>query len=535
MARRFIWIALSAVGIPACVIKALVALYANNIHYFSCASGLRFAFVARAGVRQGCPLSSTIFVIVTDCMIRALISVIGCGDILRGYADDIALVVSRIWDVGPRISTVFEVIGRVSQLHLNGKKCVFIPLWHYNAQKVALNLEQYIPHWRNFLIRSFGKYLGFLIGPGAINQEWDCILSKILDAATLIKSLGLPKLQGLFLYQMLGASQVQFVAQLRSPPRGMRRFELGAMRSLIGGPGLWASAEMFHNLKEQCGFPVSIQALGTLCRAAMIRTAYCTVPDFQNGLKVIAEGGMCEEASLLHPFKDWLDNCATMKLKEACDQFNVDEFRIWWQISPDMPLRNMNRFQGKLYSFLLPRWFPFDIICGLEAKFQRWYANDNARIFAERAVTILKSIQQEVPPCVIFALLATCCNAWCTAKRFQGRTVPFACRLCSDCGGEDSLEHYARCPLQWQVFKNRLGRSSDETLTAFMALDCDHVEDMVFHACHVYAVKQAVDTGRIRGIANSVVQASRRIWQGHRTAAIHNKSLSARYHRIWHD
>ena len=148
-------------------------------------------------------------------------------------------------------------------------------MWHYNSQNVALKLEQHIPLWRNFVVNSFGKYLGFLIGRGAINHEWDCIVNKIVDAAKLIKSLGRPKLQGFFLHQMLGASQVQFVVQFRSPPRGLRRFELGAMRSFIGGPGLWASAEMFRNLKEQCGFPVSIQALGTLCRAVMIRTAFC--------------------------------------------------------------------------------------------------------------------------------------------------------------------------------------------------------------------------------------------------------------------
>ena len=35
-----------------------------------------------------------------------------------------------------------------------------------------------------------------------------------------------------------------------------------------------------------------------------------------------------------------------------------------------------------------------------------------------------------------------------------------------------------------------------------------------------------LDTRRAHGMANCVVQARRRIWQGHRTAAIHNKFLS---------
>ena len=52
--------------------------------------------------------------------------------------------------------------------------------------------------------------------------------------------------------------------------------------------------------------------------------------------------------------------------------------------------------------------------------------------------------------CVVFCLIATWCNAWCTGRRFQDRSGK--CHLCSLCGGEDSLEHYATCDYQWEVF-----------------------------------------------------------------------------------
>lgn len=61
LARAFIWIALKAISIPARTIRAIRALYVNNVHYLKCTHGLRFAFVAESGVRQRCPLSSTIF------------------------------------------------------------------------------------------------------------------------------------------------------------------------------------------------------------------------------------------------------------------------------------------------------------------------------------------------------------------------------------------------------------------------------------------------------------------------------------------
>eukprot|EP00973_Karenia_brevis_P036622 5047451-Karenia_brevis.AAC.1 len=73
------------------VINAIRSLYDNNIHFINCNGGLRFAFVAAAGVRQGCPLSSTIFILVTDCILTALAQTLDPGDILRGYADDIGM------------------------------------------------------------------------------------------------------------------------------------------------------------------------------------------------------------------------------------------------------------------------------------------------------------------------------------------------------------------------------------------------------------------------------------------------------------
>ena len=132
VARAFIWIALEAIGIPKKVIKAIQALYVNNIHFMKCCRNLRFAFIAYSGVRQGYPLSSTIFILVTDCLLNALSLAIGPHDMIRGYADDIGMVIRNIWVRGALISDAFACIARISALHLNGKKCVFIPLWSFS-------------------------------------------------------------------------------------------------------------------------------------------------------------------------------------------------------------------------------------------------------------------------------------------------------------------------------------------------------------------------------------------------------------------
>ena len=47
-------------------------------------------------VRQGCPLSATVYVIVTDCIIRFILSRIPRASCLRAYADDIAVVLQDL-------------------------------------------------------------------------------------------------------------------------------------------------------------------------------------------------------------------------------------------------------------------------------------------------------------------------------------------------------------------------------------------------------------------------------------------------------
>ena len=54
--------------------------------------GLRFAFVAAAGVRQGCPSSSFILVFVADCIHRAPLSLLESSDLLLACANDLAIL-----------------------------------------------------------------------------------------------------------------------------------------------------------------------------------------------------------------------------------------------------------------------------------------------------------------------------------------------------------------------------------------------------------------------------------------------------------
>ena len=111
VSRRYMWLVLEAICLPDHVIRAVKALYKNNHHYLSFCGRLIYAFCSAAGVRQGCPASTSLFVMVTDPIMRALCLRLPRGCIARAYADDIAVVLTHIWTQGPAIAALFADVA----------------------------------------------------------------------------------------------------------------------------------------------------------------------------------------------------------------------------------------------------------------------------------------------------------------------------------------------------------------------------------------------------------------------------------------
>ena len=193
IARAFIWIALIAIGFPRNVVAGIRALYNNNLHFVRTSSGLRFVFVAESGVMQGSPLSSLIFVLVTDCINRHLATLIGINDLLLAYADDLALVIEQFSDHGVTLAEAFDFISSICALRLNANKCVCIPLCNIDRWYSYQHYLSSIPSWCDFNIKDHGKYLGFFVGPGALSCEWDNIGKKMTEVASWLSALVFPE------------------------------------------------------------------------------------------------------------------------------------------------------------------------------------------------------------------------------------------------------------------------------------------------------------------------------------------------------
>eukprot|EP00973_Karenia_brevis_P034738 4793037-Karenia_brevis.AAC.1 len=69
-----------------------------------------------AGVRQGCPLSSIIFVIASDPLNKYISANMSPQSIIRTYADDTAVVLKNLFKEAPILATIFYNIGLCSNL-----------------------------------------------------------------------------------------------------------------------------------------------------------------------------------------------------------------------------------------------------------------------------------------------------------------------------------------------------------------------------------------------------------------------------------
>ena len=89
-------------------------------------------------------------------------------------------------------------------------------------------------------------------------------------------------------------------------------------------------------------------------------------------------------------------------------------------------------------------------------KLQRWRLPGIPRLVACRVLRRLRALARLVPPRVHVAVFGTIWNRWCTARRFQIVSQARHSCLLGCASGEDSIEHYLRCPLVLEVARCRL-------------------------------------------------------------------------------
>ena len=145
-------------------------------------NGLHNGFEARAGIRQGCPLSPILFAVAMDILLRRIRRHLPTLT-TRAFADDVATVTPDMSAAGPVLQDIFGEFGRISGLHLNLPKTYVVPLWRTDLAEVQRQLSAQQPGWESLQVTDHARYLGFELGPGRTHKAFEKPLAKYLDRA----------------------------------------------------------------------------------------------------------------------------------------------------------------------------------------------------------------------------------------------------------------------------------------------------------------------------------------------------------------
>ena len=98
------------------------------------------------------------------------------------FADDTALTM-LVTSIASNLASLFDEFHLISALGLNIRKTIFIPLWtlDINASHIRSIIQENYPFCKDVPIDSKGKYLGYVIGPGASHSSWTRLLEKFLE------------------------------------------------------------------------------------------------------------------------------------------------------------------------------------------------------------------------------------------------------------------------------------------------------------------------------------------------------------------
>ena len=503
VSHAYLWEALRALGIPSGLLNAIQCFYVNNVHTIK-VKGQKFpSITSRSGIRQGCPLSPLIFAVVADVLLRRLVAEFPeC--LVRAFADDTAMALTNFDTQAGAVMKMFREFGAISGLHLNMPKTVLVPLWRFNSSSFRIHLADSLPEWSATMVATWGKYLGYIIGPGKGSSTWTGSIAKYKARGEQWSTLPVGLFRGCQNYMTFVLSVLAFHLQLADVPDELYMHESAILRKFNSGPGTWFVNKDLFNLSTNYGFPMSYPSIRSVALAAKLRVIEFEAPDAQQRAGIILDEWM---EGHFRPFPlEWYQSSHLAVLDRAAKQaleLGVTARTVGLALAQqarhaadDRQAYTKKHFQRESYRQILMRGpdhqQPHE---RFRVKMKRWPSDYVARTQAERAQSLLSRLGGLVRPRVLAAVWRTLWNSWCTQRRFQKEA---RCKFGCSVDARDCIEHYAFCKVYERFRCSTLSLVKPRSLDDFFMLQHPAWTDdrVILEAVAVFALYTVFNMAR---------------------------------------
>lgn len=158
VAHSFLLDLVSSIGLGDQIYNIVSALFDNAYCMTTFLPDYFHKIYFESGVKQGCPLSPLLFLLVMDVLDWLLTTYTGCE--IRLYADDTAIGSINLAVKLPTISIIFKIFADTTGLQINISKSVCISTYHHAGLRAALDAVG----WTDVKVVGKAPYLGIHMG-----------------------------------------------------------------------------------------------------------------------------------------------------------------------------------------------------------------------------------------------------------------------------------------------------------------------------------------------------------------------------------